>query len=113
LRDTFLNALQEGLDVYTKQAVESYYRTSANSLLIEWGKLNKLGLDLMVTFKSSATGKNYVDYTPAFGTTQKRIVDFSEDPTASNDLKKQLQDIYANKNNSSNINPYNFKSKFK
>jgi hypothetical protein len=111
-RDTFLNALQEGLDVYTKQAVESYYLTATNSLFIEWNKLNKIGLDLMVTFKSNTTGKNYVDYTPPFGTTQKRIVDFTEDPTASEPLKKQLQDIYANKNNSSRINPYNFKRKF-
>jgi hypothetical protein len=111
-KDNFLNALIEGLDVSTRDAVESYYLTARNSKYIEWGNLNKSGLDLMVTFKSSVTGKNYVDYTPAFGTTQKRIVDFSEDPTASNSLKKQLQDIYANKNNSSGINPYNFKRKF-
>ena len=57
-------------------------------------------------------GKNYVNYTPAFGTTQKRIVNFNEDNTASEDLKKQLQNLYANKNDSSSINPYNFKKKF-
>ena len=66
----------------------------------------------MTKFKTSTTGKNYVDYTPSFGTTQKRIVDFSEDNTASEDLKKQLQNLYANKNDSSSINPYNFKKKF-
>ena len=40
------------------------------------------------------------------------INDFSEDNTASEDLKKQLQNLYANKNDSSSINPYNFKKKF-
>jgi hypothetical protein len=112
IKDNFLNALQEGLDVYTKFAVESYYFSGPNSLYVEWPKLNQTGLALMTTFKTSTTGKNYVDYTPSFGTTQKRIVDFSEDNTASEDLKKQLQNLYANKNDSSSINPYNFKKKF-
>ena len=111
-KDTFLKALQEGLDIPIKNAIESYYLTASNSKYIEWGNLNKSGLDLMVTFKSSVTGKNYVDYTPPFGTTQKRVVDFSEDSTASEDLKKQLQNLYANKNDSKSINPYNFKKKF-
>jgi hypothetical protein len=111
-KDTFLNALIEGLDVSTRDAVESYYLIARNSKYIEWGKLNKTGLDLMVAFKTSVTGKNYVDYTPPFGTTQKRVVDFSEDSTASEDLKKQLQNLYANKNDSKSINPYNFKKKF-
>jgi hypothetical protein len=112
IKDNFLNALQEGLDVYTKFAVESYYFSGPNSLYVEWPKLNQTGLALMTTFKTSTTGKNYVDYTPSFGTTQTRIVDFSEDNTASEDLKKQLQNLYANKNDSSSINPYNFKKKF-
>ena len=112
IKDNFLNALQEGLDVYTKFAVESYYFSGPNSLYVQWPKLNQTGLALMTTFKTSTTGKNYVDYTPSFGTTQKRIVDFSEDNTASEDLKKQLQNLYANKNDSSSINPYNFKKKF-
>jgi hypothetical protein len=111
-KDTFLNALIEGLDVSTRDAVESYYLIARNSKYIEWGKLNKTGLDLMVAFKTSVTGKNYVDYTPPFGTTQKRVVDFSEDSTVSEDLKKQLQNLYANKNDSKSINPYNFKKKF-
>jgi hypothetical protein len=111
-KDIFLNALQEGLDVYTKFAVESYYFSGSDSIYGIWVKLNQAGLALMTTFKTNTTGKNYVDYTPSFGTTQKRIVDFSEDNTASEDLKKQLQNLYANKNDSSSINPYNFKKKF-
>jgi hypothetical protein len=112
IKDNFLNALQEGLDVYTKFAVESYYFSGPNSLYVEWPKLNQTGLALMTTFQTNSTGKNYVDYTPPFGTTQKRVVDFSEDSAASEDLKKQLQNLYANKNDSSSINPYNFKKKF-
>jgi hypothetical protein len=111
-KDNFLNALQEGLDVYTKFAVESYYFSGPNSLYVQWPKLNQTGLALMTTFQTNTTGKNYVDYTPPFGTTQKRVVDFSEDSAASEDLKKQLQNLYANKNDSSSINPYNFKKKF-
>jgi hypothetical protein len=111
-KDNFLNALQEGLDVYTKFAVESYYFSGPNSLYVQWPKLNQTGLALMTTFQTNSTGKNYVDYTPPFGTTQKRVVDFSEDSAASEDLKKQLQNLYANKNDSSSINPYNFKKKF-
>jgi hypothetical protein len=111
-KDIFLNALQEGLDVYTKFAVESYYFSGTDSIYGIWVKLNQAGLALMTTFKTNTTGKNYVDYTPSFGTTQTRIVDFSEDNTASEDLKKQLQNLYANKNDSSSINPYNFKKKF-
>ena len=112
LKDGFLNALVEGLDQATTNAVLFYYDTSRLSLKFQWDLNNKAGLSLLSTYKTGDVAKNYIKYTPPFGSTQKRITVFAEDLTAPESNKKTLQTIYSNKNNSGKFNPYNFKRKF-
>lgn len=73
---------------------------------------NKGGLELLSDYKTSDTAKSYIKYTPSFGTTQKRVTVFSEDLVPPSSSKQTLQNIYSNKNNNSDKNPYNFKRKF-
>ena len=77
-----------------------------------YDKLNAAGLQLISTYRASVDGKTYLNYTPSFGTTQKRITLTSENTSASEDVKKTLQNIYSGKNDTGKTNPYNFKSKF-
>ena len=74
--------------------------------------MNENNLKILTNFKTSTTGVQFVEYTPTFGTTQERVVLFSSDLSASNAKKKTLQDIYSNKNNNGQINPFNFKRNF-
>ena len=112
LKDGFLKALVEGLDQATTNAVLFYYDTSGTSLRFQWTYANKVGTDLLAIYKTGDVAKNYIKYTPPFGSTQKRITVFAEDLTAPESNKKTLQTIYSNKNNSGKFNPYNFKRKF-
>jgi hypothetical protein len=112
LKDGFLKALVEGLDQATTNAVLFYYDTSGISLRYHWTYANKSGTDLLAFYKTGDVAKNYIKYTPPFGSTQKRITVFAEDLTAPESNKKTLQTIYSNKNNSGKFNPYNFKRKF-
>jgi hypothetical protein len=104
--------LVEGLDQATTNAVLFYYDTSGISLRFQWTYANKAGTDLLAIYKTGDVAKNYIKYTPPFGSTQKRITVFAEDLTAPEINKKTLQTIYSNKNNNSKFNPYNFKRKF-
>jgi hypothetical protein len=108
-KTTFVNDLIVGLDQTTKNVVENYY---GNLLYNEYKKYNENGISILNGFKDSETGQTYVKYTPTFGTTQTRIFAASENSSADEATKKTLQSIYANKNDSNNFNPYNFKRKF-
>jgi len=108
-REGFLTELLKGLDKSTQDIVRKYY---GDTLPTRYDKLNSAGKQLVSNYRTSPDGKKYLDYTPSFGTTQKRITLASEDTNASNDVKKTLQNIYSGKNDSNKTNPYNFKSKF-
>jgi hypothetical protein len=111
-RDNFITALTQGLDRVTLNAVQFYYSTGSDSLFNQWTKLNTLGLNLIVDYRASVTGLKYEKYTPSFGTTLERIAIFSEDPTAPDNIKNVLQNIYSSKNDNGEMNPYNFKRRF-
>lgn len=111
-RDNFITALTQGLDRVTLNAVQFYYSTGSDSLFNQWTKLNTLGLNLIVDYRASVTGLEYEKYTPSFGTTLERIAIFSEDPTAPDNIKNVLQNIYSSKNDTGEKNPYNFKRRF-
>ena len=66
LKDGFLNALVEGLDQATTNAVLFYYDTSGISLRFQWTYANKAGTDLFAFYKSGDVAKNYIKYTPPF-----------------------------------------------
>ena len=111
----FVDKLKVGLDQATGNAVQFYYNGlgNSNSYYNNWKKVNENNVKILTNFKTGTVGKNFVEYTPSFGTTQERVVLFSTDLSASNAKKKTLQDIYSNKNNNGNINPFNFKRNFK
>jgi hypothetical protein len=112
LKDGFINALINGLDQATTNAVKFFYDTSGQSLRVIWEKSNGEGKTILSNYKTSETAKPYIKYTPSFGTTQKRITVFSEDLVPPSTKKQTLQNIYSNKNNNADKNPYNFKRKF-
>lgn len=112
LKEGFINALVQGLNQATTNAIKFFYDTSDISLRVQWNLSNNEGKTLLSDYKTSDGAKPYVKYTPAFGTTQKRITVFAEDLTAPDGKKKTLQNIYSNKNNNGDKNPYNFKRKF-
>jgi hypothetical protein len=113
-RQGFVDALKLGLDQPTANAVDFYYNGigNSNSRFNVWKRVNDTNKGLVENYRTSTVGLNYVEYTPTFGTTQKRITLFSTDLTASTPIKKTLQDIYSSKNNTAQNNPYNFKRKF-
>ena len=110
----FINALKVGLDQATSNAIDFYYNGigNSNSRLNVWKRVNDGNKTLTENYRTSPYGLDYLEYTPTFGTTQKRITLFSTDLTASPTIKKTLQDIYSSKNNTAQNNPYNFKRKF-
>lgn len=112
LKEGFLNALVLGLDQATTNAILFYYDTSRLSLRFQWDNANKSGLNLLNTYKTGDVAKNFLKFTPPFGSTQKRITVFAEDLVAPESNKKTLQTIYSNKNDSKKTNPYNLKRKF-
>jgi hypothetical protein len=112
LKEGFINALVNGLDQATTNAVKYFYDTSGNSLRFQWEYANKAGKTLLNVYKTSDDAKPYIKYTPSFGTTQKRITVFNEDLVPPADKKQTLQNIYSNKNDNANKTPYNFKRKF-
>jgi len=112
LKEGFINALVNGLDQATTNAIKFFYDTSGQSLRVIWEKSNNDGITLLNNYKTSETAKPYIKYTPSFGTTQKRVTVFSEELVPPNSIKQTLQNIYSNKNNNSDKNPYNFKRKF-
>ena len=112
LKEGFINALVNGLDQATTNAIKFFYDTSGQSLRVIWEKSNNEGITLLNNYKTSETAKPYIKYTPSFGTTQKRVTVFSEELVPPNSIKQTLQNIYSNKNNNSDKNPYNFKRKF-
>lgn len=112
LKEGFINALVNNLDQATTNAVKFFYDTSNVSVRVQWDLANKGGLELLSDYKTSDTAKSYIKYTPSFGTTQKRVTVFSEDLVPPSSSKQTLQNIYSNKNNNSDKNPYNFKRKF-
>lgn len=112
LKDGFINALVQGLDQATTNAVKYFYDTSKTSLRVQWNLSNNEGKTLLSDYKTSDAAKPYVKYTPSFGTTQKRITVFNEDLTAPKEKKQTLQNIYSTKNNTTNKTPYNYKRKF-
>ena len=111
----FVDKLKSGLDQDTQNAIQFYYNGLGNnsSYYNNWKKINENNLKILTNFKTSTTGVQFVEYTPTFGTTQERVVLFSTELSASNSKKKTLQDIYSNKNNNQQINPFNFKRNFK
>jgi hypothetical protein len=76
-----------------------------------WGLLNKFGLQLVSEWKTSQTAKKYEKYTP-FPLTQERLLTFDTDQSPSDLIKVTLQNIYTNKNDNAETNPFNFKRKF-
>jgi hypothetical protein len=112
LKEGFINALVQGLNQATTNAVKFFYDTSDISLRVQWTLSNNEGKTLLADYKTSDAAKPYIKYTPSFGTTQKRITVFAEELVPPNDKKQTLQNIYSNKNNNGNKTPYNFKRKF-
>jgi hypothetical protein len=113
-RQGFVDALKLGLDQATANAVDFYYNGlgNSNSRFNVWKRVNDTNKQLVENYRTSTVGLNYVEYTPTFGTTQKRITLFSTLLNPPAPIKKTLQDIYSPKNNTAQTNPYNFKRKF-
>jgi hypothetical protein len=112
LKEGFINALIQGLNQATTNAIKFFYDTSDVSLRVQWTLSNNNGKTLLADYKTSDSAKPYIKYTPSFGTTQKRITVFAEELAPPNDKKQTLQNIYSNKNNNGEKTPYNFKRKF-
>ena len=113
-RSGFLNALKQGLDQPTANAVEFYYNGlgNTNSRYNIWKKIKDQNKTILENYRVSTTGVKYEKYTPTFNSTQKRIVLFETDLTASPQTKNLLQNIYSQNNNTAQTNPYNLKRKF-
>ena len=113
-KQNFLNALKTGLDQATQNAVDFYYDGlgNASSRYSVWKKIYDQNKTLIPTFKTSTVGLSFVEYTPSFGKTQERVTLFETTLTAPNNIKNTLQNLYLDKNDSSQINPYNNKRKF-
>jgi len=113
-KQIFLNALKQGLDQATTNAIDFYYDGigNASSRYNVWKQIYDQNKTLITTFKTSTVGLSFVEYTPPFGKTQERITVFETTLTPPNNIKNTLQNIYLPKNDSSQINPYNFKRKF-
>ena len=113
-RQNFVNALKTGLDQATANAVDFYYNGlgNNNSRYNIWKEVKDKNKTTLTDFRASTTGLQYDKYTPSFGTNQKRIVTFITDLTASTTVKNTLQNIYSNKNDNAQTNPYNFKRRF-
>jgi CO dehydrogenase/acetyl-CoA synthase beta subunit len=106
--------LKTGLDQATANAVDFYYNGlgNNNSRYNIWKEVKDKNKTTLTDFRASTTGLQYDKYTPSFGTNQKRIVTFITDLTASTTVKNTLQNIYSNKNDNAQTNPYNFKRRF-
>ena len=113
-KQTFLNALKQGLDQATQNAVDFYYDGIGNSSsrFNVWKQIYDQNKTLITTFKTSTVGLSFVEYTPTFGKTQERVTTFETTLTPPNNIKNNLQNLYLAKNDSSQINPYNLKRKF-
>ena len=113
-KQTFLNALKQGLDQATQNAVDFYYDGIGNSSsrFNVWKQIYDQNKTLITTFKTSTVGLSFVEYTPTFGKTQERVTIFETTLTPPNNIKNNLQNLYLAKNDSSQINPYNLKRKF-
>ena len=106
-KDNFIKSLTTGLDTSMAKAVTDYYELTFE----QWKLLNKYGLDLVSDWRTSEVAKKYEKYTP-FPLTQERVCTFSLDSSATPTVKVILQDIYTNKNDSSEKNPFNKKRRF-
>jgi len=106
-KENFIKSLTTGLDKPAIDAVTNYYTKTEG----QWGLLNKFGLQLVSEWKTSQTAKKYEKYTP-FPLTQERLLTFDTDQSPSDLIKVTLQNIYTNKNDNAETNPFNFKRKF-
>jgi hypothetical protein len=106
-KDNFIKSLTTGLSKPAVDAVTNYY----NKIDGQWKLLNKFGLQLVSEWKSSEVAKKYEKFTP-FPLTQERLFTFDTDQSPTNIIKNILQNIYTNKNDNADKNPFNFKRKF-
>lgn len=106
-KTSFINSLVVGLDTATTKAVTDYYE----SIFTLWSSLNQYGLQLVSNWRTSAAVKKYEKYTP-FPLTQERLFTFTTDFGGSPAVKVNLQNIYTNKNDNADKNPFNQKRKF-
>lgn len=113
-KTNFLNALKQGLEPKTQDVIQFYYDGLGNnsSYFQQWKKLKDDDADVLTSFRASSVGKKYENYKPSFNTTQKRITLFSKDVSAPQTIKTTLQNIYSNKNDTGQVNPYNGKRRF-
>ena len=108
LRD-FIIALTQGLDDFTKQKVTTYYGTTLRE---QYLTLVKDGLDLLNEYKLNS-GKNFVNYTQSFENQSERIITFQQNVLSpSNQTLTNIQNLYRDKNDSDQSNPFNLKKKF-
>jgi len=108
LRD-FIIALTQGLDDFTKQKVTTYYGTTLRE---QYLTLVKDGLDLLNEYKLNS-GKNFVNYTQTFENQSERIITFQQNVlNPSNQTLTNIQNLYRDKNDSDQSNPFNLKKKF-
>ena len=106
-KDNFIKSLTTGLSKPVVDAVTNYY----NKIDGQWKLLNKFGLELVSDWKSSDVAKKYEKFTP-FPLTQERLFTYDTDQSPTNTIKNILQNIYTNKNDNADKNPFNFKRKF-